>query len=73
MCGYRLQVTSYEEILDDFSSFNKDPGYTGCDGTQMETPVNRSSLAAMVPSMEWQNLVFESDIVDSKPRRLLRR
>jgi hypothetical protein len=37
----------------------------------MEIPVNRSNLTTVVPSPEWQNLVFESDIVDPEPRRLL--
>ena len=69
--GY-INVTGYEEIRDDFLSSNEDPGYTGCDDTQMEIPVNRSNLTAVVPSPEWQNLVFESGIVDSEPRRLLR-
>jgi hypothetical protein len=50
--GYKLHVTGYDEIRDGFLSSNEDLGYTGCDDTQMEIPVNRSNLTSAVPSPE---------------------
>jgi hypothetical protein len=55
--GYRLHVTGYEEIRDDFLSYIEDPSYTGCNDTDMEIPVNRLNLTAAVPSPEWQNII----------------
>ena len=69
--GYRLHVTYYEEIRDDFLSSIEDPDYmTVCDDTQMEIPVNRPNLTATVPSPEWQNLMFESGIGNLWPSEL---
>jgi hypothetical protein len=69
---YRLHVTSYEEIGDDFLSSIEDPSYTGCNDAQMEIQVNRPHLTAAVPSPEWQNLIFESGIGNLWPWELRR-
>ena len=45
----------HEEIRDDFLSTIEDPGFTACNDTRMEVPVNQPDLTAAVPSPEWKD------------------